>query len=60
MKVKLYEFQKKAVKETPDKWGFWYETGLGKTYIALSLIEDRLDLKNQKALIICPKIVRAN
>jgi hypothetical protein len=49
--MELREHQKKAVLESPDKWGLWFRMRVGKTPTAIRLANSRC----KSALIICPK-----
>lgn len=43
--MELFNYQKKVVRESPDRWGIWLDVGLGKTAIAITLARTR-DCKN--------------
>lgn len=52
--------QQQAINTYPKRWGIFWGTGVGKTYLGLGLIERSIDLDRQSAIVICPKIVKSN
>lgn len=53
--MKLYKHQDRFVKTAPDRCGIFHATGTGKTYTALSTVQDRVE----RCLIICPKGIKS-
>jgi len=53
----LYDFQKEIIAINPDYSGLWLPCGLGKSLIAIRIINQK---PIKKCLIICPKTLKTN